>query len=43
VHAKSDAEIIAVRPILDRPNVTLLVDAEVTGSGPTTAVGPSRE
>jgi choline dehydrogenase-like flavoprotein len=40
VHAKSDAEIIAVRPLLDRPNVTLLVDAEVTrletdGSGRT--------
>jgi choline dehydrogenase-like flavoprotein len=30
VHAKSDAETIAVRPILDKPNVTLLVDAEVT-------------
>ena len=30
VHAKADAETIAVRPILDRPNVTLLVDAEVT-------------
>jgi choline dehydrogenase-like flavoprotein len=29
VHAKSDAEIIAVRPVLDRPNVTLLVNAEV--------------
>jgi choline dehydrogenase-like flavoprotein len=29
VHAKSDAETIAVRPLLDRPNVTLLVDAEV--------------
>src|SRR3954451_22847644 len=29
VHAKSDAETIAVRPILDRPNVTLLVNAEV--------------
>jgi choline dehydrogenase-like flavoprotein len=29
VHAKADAEIIAVRPLLDRPNVTLLVDAEV--------------
>jgi choline dehydrogenase-like flavoprotein len=28
VHAKSDAETIAVRPLLDRPNVTLLVDAE---------------
>src|SRR6188472_2390644 len=30
VHAKADAETIAVRPILERPNVTLLVDAEVT-------------
>jgi choline dehydrogenase-like flavoprotein len=30
VHAKSDADTIAVRPIVDRPNVTLLVDAEVT-------------
>jgi choline dehydrogenase-like flavoprotein len=30
VHAKSDAETIAVRPALDAPNVTLLVDAEVT-------------
>ena len=30
VHAKSDAETIAVRPILDLPNVTLLVNAEVT-------------
>ena len=30
VHAKADAETIAVRPILDLPNVTLLVDAEVT-------------
>jgi choline dehydrogenase-like flavoprotein len=29
VHAKSDAEVIAVRPVLDRPNVTLRVDAEV--------------
>jgi choline dehydrogenase-like flavoprotein len=29
VHAKADAETIAVRPILDQPNVTLLVDAEV--------------
>ena len=29
VHAKSDAEVIAVRPVLDRPNVTLLVRAEV--------------
>jgi choline dehydrogenase-like flavoprotein len=29
VHAKSDAETIAVRPALDHDNVTLLVDAEV--------------
>ncbi len=29
VHAKSDAEVIAVRPIMDQPNVTLLVNAEV--------------
>jgi choline dehydrogenase-like flavoprotein len=30
VHAKSDAEIIAVRPVLGRSNVTLLTGAEVT-------------
>jgi choline dehydrogenase-like flavoprotein len=29
VHAKSDAESIAVRPVLDLPNVTLLVNTEV--------------
>ena len=29
VHAKSDADVIAVRPLLDQPNVTLLVNAEV--------------
>jgi choline dehydrogenase-like flavoprotein len=29
-HAKADAEVIAVRPILDMPNVTLLLNAEVT-------------
>ena len=29
VHAKSDAEVIAVRPLLQLPNVTLLVNAEV--------------
>src|SRR6478609_3021507 len=29
VHAKSDAETIAIRPLLDAPNVTLLVGAEV--------------
>ena len=30
VHAKADAEVMAVRPILDMPNVTLLLNAEVT-------------
>jgi choline dehydrogenase-like flavoprotein len=30
VHAKSDAEVIAVRPLLGRPNVTLVTGAEVT-------------
>jgi len=30
VHAKADAETIAVRPVLGLPNVTLLVEAEVT-------------
>ena len=30
VHAKSDAEVIAVRPLLSRPNITLLTGAEVT-------------
>ena len=30
VHAKSDADVIAVRPLLDRDNVTLLRGAEVT-------------
>ena len=29
VHAKSDAETIAVRPLLDMPNVTLVLNAEV--------------
>jgi choline dehydrogenase-like flavoprotein len=29
VHAKSDAEVIAVRPLLGLPNVTLLVNSEV--------------
>ena len=29
VHAKADAEVIAVRPVLDLPNVSLLVNAEV--------------
>jgi choline dehydrogenase-like flavoprotein len=30
VHAKSDAEVIAVRPVLGQPNVTLVTGAEVT-------------
>ena len=30
VHAKADAETIAVRPLLGLPNVTLLTGAEVT-------------
>ena len=30
VHAKSDADVIAVRPVMDRSNVTLLTGAEVT-------------
>jgi choline dehydrogenase-like flavoprotein len=30
VHAKADAEVIAVRPLLIRPNITLLTGAEVT-------------
>jgi choline dehydrogenase-like flavoprotein len=29
-HAKADADVIAVRPLLGRPNVTLLTGAEVT-------------
>jgi choline dehydrogenase-like flavoprotein len=29
VHAKADADVIAVRPLFGRPNVTLLVNAEV--------------
>jgi choline dehydrogenase-like flavoprotein len=30
VHAKADAEVIAVRPVLDRDNVTMLTRAQVT-------------
>jgi len=30
VHAKSDAEVLAVRPALEHPNVTLITNAEVT-------------
>ncbi|MEU6606417.1 GMC family oxidoreductase [Streptomyces shenzhenensis] len=33
VHAKADAEVIAVRPLLGRPNVTLLTGAEVLRVG----------
>ena len=40
VIAKSDADIIAVRPLLDLPNVTLLVNAEVKRLG-TDAAGRS--
>jgi len=29
VHAKADAEVIGIRPLLSRPNVTLLVNSEV--------------
>jgi choline dehydrogenase-like flavoprotein len=29
VHAKADADIIGIRPILDQPNVTLVTEAEV--------------
>ncbi len=29
VHAKADADVIAVRPVLDQPNVTLMVNSEV--------------
>jgi choline dehydrogenase-like flavoprotein len=49
VHAKSDADVIAVRPLLGRPNVTLVTGAEVTRletdpSGRTvTAVAVSRD
>ena len=45
VHAKSDAESVAIRPILDHPNVTLLVNAEVlkldTDASGTTVTGVS--
>jgi len=49
VHAKSDAEVIAVRPVLGASNVTLLTGAEVTrldtdGSGRTvTGVAVTRD
>jgi choline dehydrogenase-like flavoprotein len=31
VHAKSDAEVLGVRPALEHPNVTLVTDAEAVG------------
>ena len=30
VHAKADAEVVGIRPLMDRPNFTLLLGAEVT-------------
>ena len=30
VHAKADADVVAVRPVMHRPNITLLTGAEVT-------------
>jgi hypothetical protein len=33
VHAKADAEVIGVRPVLDLPKVSLLVNAEVVKLG----------
>ncbi len=29
VHAKADADVIAIRPVLAQPNVTLMVNSEV--------------
>ncbi|MGO9216430.1 MAG: GMC family oxidoreductase N-terminal domain-containing protein, partial [Streptosporangiaceae bacterium] len=49
VHAKSDADVIAVRPLLDQPNVTPLVNAEVgrlttdAAGGTVTGVEVSRD
>jgi len=48
VHAKADADVIAVRPLLTEPTVTLLVNAEVRrlmtdpGGGRVTSVAVSR-
>ena len=42
VHAKADAESIAVRPLLDADNVTLLVQAEVISLETDAAGEPSR-
>ena len=35
VHAKSDAEVLGVRPALEHPNVTLLTNARALACGPT--------
>ena len=40
VHAKSDADVIAVRPALVHDNVTLLRNAQVTRSRPTRPAAP---
>jgi choline dehydrogenase-like flavoprotein len=37
VHAKSDADVLGVRPALEHPNVTLLTGAHVVGLGTTDA------
>ena len=41
LHAKSDAEVIAVRPALEYPNVTLLTNARAVRLGRTTRAPPS--
>ena len=41
VHAKSDAEVLGVRPALEHANVTLLTNRKVVGSTPTTRAPPS--
>ena len=42
VHAKSDAEVLGVRPALEHSNVTLLTNAKVARSTPTARVRPSQ-
>ena len=41
LHAKSDAEVIGVRPALEYPNVTLLTNAKAVGWGRTPRAPPS--
>ena len=41
VHAKSDAEVLGVRPALEHPNVTLLTNARAVSSRPTRPARPS--